>query len=96
MVAWGEGGGFRWEAEPCGAKQVLGSAPPAALNGAPSLYDADQDANDRKNKQQVNEPTQGVVRDHSDQPHQEKQNRDRPEHVGPPRFLVVARSRNAP
>ena len=57
------------------------------LNGPPSLNDADENRDDGQQKQEMDEPTQGVVRDHPDQPHQEKQYGDRPEHLAPPRSL---------
>jgi len=73
--------GFWWEASGSHAGPSESSARPRrlALHGAPSLNDSDQYGNDREQQQQVNEPTQGVVRNHADQPHQEEQNRDRPE-----------------
>src|SRR5258706_5217249 len=63
------------------------AAPPAMLNGPPFLDDANQHADDGQQKQKMDEPTERVVGHHPNEPHQEKQNRDRPEHMEPPHFL---------
>src|ERR1700675_3438668 len=51
---------------------------------ASALDQADQDCNHCQNQQHMNEPTQRVRADHTQQPENQKQHRNRPEHSHSP------------
>lgn len=51
------------------------------LHGAASLYDSDQNRNYGENQQDVDKSAQGVRADHSEQPQNQQQNCNCPEHL---------------